>query len=413
MTAKRLLDAGLRPIVLERGDRIGGVWNYDDEARPGSLAYRSLRTNTSRQTMPFTELAFDASEDFPARGDALAYLHRFTDVAGVRRHIRFGADVRSIEPVAGGWRLRLDRGAEAVDAVVVATGIQSEPSIPAFPGVDRYRGTQLHSSAYRSPEPFSGRRVVVVGLGSSGVDIAAEIGGVARKVVVSAPSGAWLLPRHVADRPWDHHLTRAAELLPRRLRLRAFEGLVRAEYRRRGLAPGSRGLRLPLLEPLVARVTPGSDLLDPASPVEFRPGIAAVDESSVTFADRTVTDADAIVWCTGYTTRFPSLPAGTIGPQLDLVDHVFSAQVPGIAFVGMTVVGGPIWPVMDLQASWIARVFAGDAPPRPLGLRRPAGADPLRVEYVPYLRALATAAGRRDRQRRRGMLAPVRAADFR
>lgn len=436
VSAKRLLDVGVRPIIVERTDRIGGIWNYDDEPRVGSYAYRSLRTNTSRQTMPFADLAFDERlPDFPQRDDVLAYLRRYAETFGLLEHVRFNTTVTGVRRRGDRWRIEMnDRHASTTleaDSLVVCTGIQSEASTPVIREAERFRGVQIHSSTYRTPEVFGGRRVVVVGLGSSGADIAAEAARTAEQVVVSSANGAWLLPRHIAGRPWDHHLTRMSAALPERVRLFLFSALVRSEYRRRGLDPSSRGLTLPPFDPLRSRFTPNSDLLRTTdSPVQFRPGLARVDENVVTFRDGHEQLAEIIVWCTGYRVRFAFLEPGVIdeSPDLGLYLNVFPATTDRLAFVGMCVVGGPIFPVMDLQASWVAAVFSGErvlpsAAQMRHGIdwRRRAVRAPeaLRVEFVAYMDELGRAAGRvasvplRPSGLFNHVLGPVRANQYR
>lgn len=412
VTARRLLDAGIEPIVVERSEHIGGVWNYDEEPRGGSYAYRSLRTNTSRHTMAFSDQPFEAGlPDFPSRADALAYLVRFSETGRLTRYVRTHAEVTEVRPLDGRWEVVLRTGGPdercETDGIVVATGIQSVPR-PPRPASDRFRGRQLHSSAYRGPEIFEGARVLVVGLGSSGVDIATEATRAARRVVVSSPNGAWLLPRHIAGRPWDHHLTRISAALPERARLGAFEALVRLEYRRLGVDPRRSGLAVPPFDPLRWRFTPGCDLLDARERVvAFRPDIAEVLEDRVRFIDGSEERVDVIVWSTGYETLFPFL-RDVVEPHADLglYRHVFPTRADGLAFVGMCVVGGPAWPMLELQAAWVAAVFSGAQPLPDAASMRAAilarraalrGRDPLRVDYVPYLSAIAREAGRHAR----------------
>ena len=73
----------------------------------------------------------------------------------------------------GGWRVRTDRGELDARIVVIATGYDSEPKLPAWPGRDGFTGELIHSSAYRNPEPYVGRDVLVVGPGTTGSEIAA------------------------------------------------------------------------------------------------------------------------------------------------------------------------------------------------------------------------------------------------
>ena len=105
----------------------------------------------------------------------LAYLEEFTDHFGLREHIRFGSPVTSARlSDDGGWEVRVGDGVpERFRSILVATGYDSVPLYPELPG--RFDGLQLHAHVYRTPEPFRGVDVVVIGLGCSATELACEI----------------------------------------------------------------------------------------------------------------------------------------------------------------------------------------------------------------------------------------------
>src|SRR5690242_18624461 len=109
LTAARwLLAEGLTPVVFEQAATIGGLWNYrEDTPDGGGLAYRSLRTNTSRQTMAFSDYPFPATlPDFPTRADVLAYLHGYAEAFGLAEHIHLRTTVDGVRPApGGGWEV--------------------------------------------------------------------------------------------------------------------------------------------------------------------------------------------------------------------------------------------------------------------------------------------------------------------
>ncbi|HEV2011956.1 MAG TPA: NAD(P)-binding domain-containing protein [Candidatus Limnocylindria bacterium] len=412
-SARWLADAGLEPVVLERTGAVGGLWRPDT-----GLAYPSLRTNTSKQKTAFSDLQFDAAlPDHPFRDDVLAYLERYADVTGVRARIRFGQVVASVHPAAGGWTV----DGEPFDAVVVATGLFARPVEPALDGRDRFRGMVLHSRDYRDPAPFAGKRVVVAGAGSSGADIAVELAAVARSVSVAVRELPTFLPRHHRGRPYDHRATRLARMLPSRVRRWRARRLLADEYRRRGMR----------LERVSLNTTPGADLLDELARgrIAMRAALAGLDADGAIFADGSRVDADAVVLATGYRAEFPFLPAGvpqTIAGALALYRLVFPPGVAGLAFVGMTRVSGPVFPVVELQARWAAAVFAGRvALPEPEAMRREIerriaiarsiGDDQMRVELLPYLDDIARRIGATPSLwRHPGLLvSPVSARDYR
>jgi len=412
-SARWRLDARLEPVVFERTGAVGGIWRSDT-----GLAYPSLRTNTSKQKTAFSDLAFDSAlPDHPMRDDVLAYLERYADVTGVRPRIRFGRAVAAVRPDGTGWTV----DGEPFDAVVIATGLFARELEPTLRDRERFRGTIVHSSDYRDPAAFAGRDVVVVGAGSSGADIALELAPIARSVSLSVRRVPTFTPRHHAGRPYDHRATRLARMLPAPLRRWRTRRAVAEEYRRRGLR----------FEGLAINTTPGSDVLDELARgrIAMRAATVGLDETGVLFADGTRIDADALVLATGYTFEFPFLPTGipaTFEGALALYRLVFPPGIGGLAFVGMTRVSGPVFPIAELQARWVAAVFAGRVSlPPPDVMRREAeerirraraiGDDQMRVELLPYIDDLASHIGAKPTLLRRPRLltSPVSARDYR
>jgi len=408
-----LLDAGFETVVFERTAAVGGLWRGDT-----GIAYPSLQTNTSKQKTAFSDLPFAAElPDFPLRDDVLAYLERYADITGVRAAIRFGHDVQAVRPApTGGWVV----DGEPFDGVVVAIGLFARPAEPAVPGRELFRGAILHSRTYRDPAAFAGQDVVVVGAGSSGADIAVELATVARSVSIAVRDMPIFSPRHYRGRPYDHRATRLVQRLPSWARARITRRVLAAEYRRRGH-------RLDRLSP---KRTPGMELLEELARgrIVLRPAFAGLDESGAIFADGSRTAADTIVFATGYRAEFPFLPEDLpprIGGALALYRLVFPPGIAGLAFAGLTRVSGPVFPVSELQARWIAAVFSGRAtlPPEHamraeiearLARARAANDDQMRVDLLPYLDDIAGRIGARPSLWRdpRLLTAPVSARDY-
>lgn len=412
-SARWLQDAGLEPTVFERTRAVGGLWRPDT-----GLAYPSLRTNTSKQKTAFSDLPFDAVlPDHPSRDAVLAYLERYADVTAVRSRIRFGTTVASVRPAADGWTV----DGEAFGAVIVASGLFGRALEPSLRGRDAFRGTVIHSREYRDPSGFAGKNVVVVGAGSSGSDIAVELAAVARSVSIAIREVPTFVPRQYRGRPYDHRATRLARMLPIGVRRWRVHRILAEEYRARGLSLDRVGLS----------TTQGTDLLDELARgrITMRPAIVALDAQGAIFADGTRTDADAVVLATGYAPAFPFLPPGVpdaIDGALALYRLVFPPGVADLAFVGMTRVSGPVFPVAELQARWVAAVFAGRASLPSAGAMRDeivtrigrahaSGDDQMRVELLPYLDDIASRIGAKPSLMRhpRLFVSPVSARDYR
>jgi dimethylaniline monooxygenase (N-oxide forming) len=240
IAAKCLLEAGIEPVVFEKTETIGGLWNYAEELPDGgSPAYRSLRTNTSKQVMALSDYPFpETLPDFPSRAQVLQYLNDYVDHFSIRERIQLKADVKQVRPYTENrWPLNV-RGAngtqraEIFDAVIVCNGLYRHPAVPQYAGAETFQGPMVHSASYKGPEGYKDKDVVVIGVGSSGVDIAVELSRVARHVELSTQKGAWFLLHYIGSRPYDHQLTRLSALLPYRMRMYFFLQLVLREYRR-------------------------------------------------------------------------------------------------------------------------------------------------------------------------------------
>lgn len=372
---KCLLDEGLEPVVYEQRSEIGGLWHYH-EALPdgGGVMYRSLHTNTSKHTLAFSDFPLPESmPDFLHHSQVLQYLREYAVSFGLQRYIQFNTIVESVQPTEQWhWTIRARAGekssTETFDAVIICSGRDRFPTLPRLPGSDTFTGKLLHSSSYKGPEEFAGQDVVVAGVGSSGVDIAVELSRVARRVYLSTTNGAWFIPRYVLNRPYDHQLTRLAERLPYRLRMFFFYRLLLHEYKRMGADLQylrAKGLPLSAFDLWHARLTPcNNDLLlsIKSGAILIRPKIARLEARQVVFADESNVEADTIVFCTGYTLRFPFLPEALLAikdNRVELYKHVFHPDLPHLAFVGLCTVAGSHFPVAEIQGRWVARVLAG------------------------------------------------------
>lgn len=414
VTARWLVAAGMDPVVFERSRGIGGLWRPDD-----GLAYPSLRTNTSKQKTAFSDLAFDAAlPDFPDRAAVLGYLQAYASRFELIRRIRTGAPVRAVAPRRGGW----DVDGEPFERIVVCTGLFSRPVLPELPGAERFDGPIIHTAAYRGPEPFRGRAVVIVGGGSSAADVARELVDVAGAVHLALRGPVTFTPRSYRGRPFDHRATRLARALPSPLRTWLRRRAIADEYRRQGAPVGP---------PFGPRTTPGADILGliAAGRIILRPALAGLEPGTAHFADGSSAPADAIVCGTGYAAEFPFLPSdlpGRVAGALALYRLVFPPDADRIAFVGLSRVNGPVFPIAEMQARWVAAVFGGRARlPAPEAMRaeirarvddaRRRGGDPMRVELLDYMDEIAARIGARPSLLRHpGLLvAPVRAADYR
>jgi cation diffusion facilitator CzcD-associated flavoprotein CzcO len=395
---KALCDRGLPVTCFERTPNVGGLWCIENKPFGASAAYDSLHINTDTKLMEYQD--FPMPEDLPAypsHRQIHEYFQSYVERFGLARYIRFGTAVERCRRLEDGrWEVALAGGERQVfDALVVATGHHWDPQgpDPAPPG--RFDGVQIHSHVYRNPSDpveMRGKRVVVVGLGNSAVDIASELGSraVAERVFLSVRRGAWILPKWVAGTP----ITRLPEpqrvfpWMPWQVTSLVMGLVMRLQFGK----PSDYGLPMPDHRPLQSHPTVSQDLLSRIGhgDIAVKPPIRSLDGDAVVFEDGSRERADVVVWCTGYRVSFPFL-----GPELievrDNVVPLWSRTVlPGVDnlfFVGLYQPLGSIMQPAELQARVIGEYLLGNiAFPDAARMRRDIEAEQ-RAMHRRYLRS--------------------------
>ncbi|MGI4955270.1 MAG: flavin-containing monooxygenase [Janthinobacterium lividum] len=358
--AKNLLAEGIDVTVFEIGSHIGGLWVYENDSGL-SPAYKSLHINSEAKVSAFGDFPFPPGTGFyPDHAEMARYFRAYADHFGITPRIRFRSRVAMIEPAEGRFALRLEDGAtDTFDGVVVATGHQSVPRDPAE--MKSYSGEYLHAHGYRTPDRFAGKRVLVIGPGNSGVDIAADICTVTERTVLSARSPVLIMPRMMFGVPNSRTLGKLEKpWVPWSIRVRARALLTRMFHGRMeqwGFRT-PKGRTHPISHPtLISHIA--------WQRIGVKPGIEAVEGQQVRFVDGSAEPFDCIIAATGYRTTFPYLPAALSpldgqGHRLRLYNRVAHPGLPGLFFIGFfDVSGGSNIRMMDDQAEYIAAAASG------------------------------------------------------
>jgi hypothetical protein len=416
---------GIPCDCFEAGSSVGGNWRYGND-NGMSAAYRSLHAKSSRRGMQYA--AFPMPDDYPdylSHEMIARYLDDFVDHFGFRGSIRFGAMVTRVEPApGGGWDVTSwsrDTGATCTGrygAVLVANGHHWDPRYPepALPGAGDFAGEQIHSYQYRAPGPFAGKRILVLGIGNSACDVAAECSRHGARTLIAMRAGAHIIPRYLAGRPADHlTLLRAGTMLPLWLRRCAVALLVRiarGDVTRYGLPkPGHRLLCGPLAvsDSLLNGLRRGE--------IVVKPAIDRFERDRVRFRDGSTEQVDVVIYCTGYKISFPFLRESLIAArdgEIALYRRVVAPALPGLYFIGLVQPIGAIMPVAEAQSQWVADLLEGRAALPPVaemnreitGYRKAiarrydrSGGPAIQVDFLPYLREIRKerAAGARRR----------------
>jgi dimethylaniline monooxygenase (N-oxide forming) len=376
IAAAQVLDArGIPFDCFEKGSQIGGNWRYENDNGMSS-AYRSLHINTSRQAMAYKSLPMpDHYPDYPDHFQMAAYFDEFVEHFGLKEKISFRMEVTKVEPADGEWAVttKAETGAEATEryrAVLVANGHHWDPRWPepAFPGSDRFEGEQMHVHHYREPDVLDGKRVLVLGLGNSAVDIAVESSRIAEKTLLSVRRGAYVLPKYMNGKPIDEVHPIVSYLPVAVQRFFAMRGL--------GIAAGEMtayGLPKPDHKLFEAHPTVSSELLPRLGhgDITVKPNIDRFEGGrTIRFVDGSVEEVDLAVYCTGYKMTFPFFdPEFFAAPdnRLPLYRRVVSVERPGLYFIGFLQPLGPIMPLAEAQAEWVADLIGDRATLPPAG----------------------------------------------
>lgn len=363
--ARNLQRYGLPWTGYELGDDVGGLW---DIAAPRSTVYESAHLISSRTTTEFTEHPMPpGTPDYPAHHHLLAYFRSFADRFGLREHYRFGTEVTSVEPLTGAdgrttWRVCSSAPdgtvREQVHAgVVVANGTLSEPNLPTYEGY--FDGEILHTAAYKRPEIFTGKRVLVVGAGNSGCDIVVDAVHHAASVDISVRRGYHFVPKYLFGRPSD--TLNQGRPLPARVKQAVDSRLLRmftGDPTRFGFPEPDHRLyeSHPIVNSLILHHLGHGD-------ATVRPDIERLDGDGVVFRDGSRHAYDMIVLATGYRLHYPFLdrellawPEGAGAPELYL--QIVSPAADGLFVVGMVEATGLGWQGRYEQAELVAAYLA-------------------------------------------------------
>jgi hypothetical protein len=297
--------------------------------------------------------------EFPRHSEMARYLGAYAEANGLRGSIRLGTTVERLEPAADGrWRITLDDGSKRTyGAVVLATGLFWCPRRPSYPG--SFAGTMSHSHEYRMPQPFAGRRVLVVGAGQSAAEIAVEVSTVADRTFMSVRGGVHVIPRWIGKGPYD-----AADFAPlNRLPWRLLNMIYQTRVAR-ALGPVPAQWPLPAHRLLEAIPIVSSDLIPAVRrrDVVVKPAIDELRGDRVSFVDGSEEQVDSIVNATGYEISMPFLRSSLVavnGRELPLYRRIAPPEVRGLYFAGFLDAPGGLLPVVETQGEWIAAVLTG------------------------------------------------------
>lgn len=377
--ARNLQRLGVDWEGFELADDVGGLWHIDG---PRSTMYESAHLISSRTTTEFREFPMrDTVADYPSHRELHGYFRDFADHFDLRAGFRFGTEVTRVEPAGDGrWAVTwvsTSSTTRTYDGVILANGTLSEPHVPSFAGT--FDGEVRHTSTYRHASDFAGRRVLVVGAGNSGCDIAVDMVHHAAAVDLSVRRGYHFVPKYVLGRPAD--TLNQGRPLPPRLKqaidsrlLKLFTGdPVRFGFP----APDHRIYEShPIVNSMILYHLGHGD-------VRVKADVERFDGDGVRFRDGDREAYDVVLLATGYRLHYPFIDPAHLrwsgdGGAPDLYLNIFTDH-PGLFVLGMIEASGIGWQGRYEQAELVASYLRArrDAPDRAAALEaRAAGPRP-------------------------------------
>ncbi len=360
--AKALHERGIEFDCYESSDRVGGNWVFANK-NGMSAAYKTLHINTSRERMEYSDFPMPKSyPDFPHHSQIAEYFDGYVDHFGIRDKIKFESSVEhAVRRDDGAWEVTCAGESRLYDALLVANGHHWDPRWPepAFPGSQSFAGIQMHAHEYTDPETFRDKRVVVLGMGNSAMDIAVDASYVGAEVYLAARRGAYVIPKYVFGKPVDQLV--ADPRLPWALRMRFFETVMRLSVGK----VENYGLPKPDHRLGEAHPTISSRILDRIAHGTVKPkaNIERLDGDRVYFVDGSSVEADIVVYCTGYKVTFPFFDEGFISApdnDLPLYRRCFDPAINNVFFIALLQPLGAIMPLAEAQSQWVAAYLRGE-----------------------------------------------------
>jgi len=351
-------DAGFDTVVFERHAKVGGIWNID---APGTPMYRSAHfiSSSTHWASHFSGFPFPTgTPPYPSYAQVQAYLEAFAIKENLLPLVEFDTEVRQAPPPRrkGGWHIVTNKSTGTYDALVVCSGMLWDINQPKFNG--DFAGVVRHSQTYHSAEEFAGKRVLIVGCGNSGADIACDAARTADAAFLSVRRGYWFLPKFIMGHPTDVFFSDRS-LMPTWLSPPDMGRFLESVAGN----PSLFGLPEPDHPPLASHPIMSSDVLHHLGHgrLAARGDVERVDKHNVQFKCGEVEHIDEIICATGYRASVPFLPEGLLDyrsrsrPALKVA--AFHPSEHDLYFSGMIETNGGVFGLFDRVAAILAKVI--------------------------------------------------------
>jgi dimethylaniline monooxygenase (N-oxide forming) / hypotaurine monooxygenase len=381
LTCKYCLAEGLKTLVLESRDHIGGVWAYTTDQSFGGVM-KNTEMTSSRCITEISDFPMPVTyPDFPSHEEILAYLKSYCAHFHLEEHIRFGCNVIKVKKNGAGWQITcVDGSMYLAKSLIVSSGVHRYPNeVSGDLRFHHYTGRILHSVAIKEiSADYAGKTIIIWGGGESASDIALEASSVTNRVYWCIPNGQWFAPKVVNGwPPFPSGRRKVVDHISSRLRLllsptRRYSPFI-SQYFEYTFGVNGHGQKAWKTEAPYNRcfLNKSSSVLSRVDSGHVIPkrDIERCEGDTVFFTDGSFTKAEVIITCSGYRPAFPFFE----GPAIPACDprtwykYIFYNDDPTLAFVGFArPVFGSIPGISELQARYASLVLAGkrSLPPR-------------------------------------------------
>lgn len=349
--AKNLKDLGIPFDGYDAGKDVGGLWNINN---PLSTMYESAHLISSKRMTEFKDYPMkDEVADYPSHREMCTYFQDYAKHFGLYDHYTFETKVVKTEPDGDYWNVTLDNGeTKKYKGLIIANGTLAHPNIPTFKG--EFTGEIFHSKDYKSADVFANKRVLIIGAGNSGCDIAVDAVHRAKKVSISMRRGYHFVPKYVFGKPADtlgglFKLPASVKQKVDKVMLKWFTG----DPQRVGFPEPDHKLyeAHPIVNSLVLYYAGHGD-------IDVKKDIDHFEGKTVHFKDGTSEEYDLILMATGYKLYYPFIDKELLNwqgaaPQLYL--NIFHPQKDNLFVLGMIEASGIGWEGRNEMAKLVAK----------------------------------------------------------
>lgn len=352
--------------IFEKNDKVGGNWVFNSKTGHSSV-YENTHIISSKTLSEYEDYPMpDNYPDYPRHDQLQQYFENYSKHFGVYDKIKFHHTVDHITRDADGkWQVDYTdadgkKQHKIYDYLMVSNGHHWMPKYPNYEG--EFTGKLMHSHDFKGVnDEWRGKKILVIGAGNSGCDVAVESARISKDVYMSMRSPQWFLPKFLLGVPSDT-LLKSMEKLPATVRQKMLTKTLKiysGDYESIGLPRNDKPV-------LSQHPTVNSDLIDYIrhGKIKIKPGVKRFNGKTVEFTDGTSQEFDIICCCTGFWTVFPFF-------DKDFIDFQHSEKVPlyrkmmhgdydNLYFIGLFQPIGCIWPLADFQAKIACQEILGN-----------------------------------------------------